>query len=136
MVNYTPTNPGYARDVGSIPGLGRSPGEGNGHPLQHSCLEKPIDRGAWQAIVHGVAKRWTQTEQLTLSLSFHFHLSIGKVVLTRVYLDQKQMERKTAHTVECWQPSATHKAENIFVGRMAEFFADLQHTYINTSWII
>ena len=46
-------------DPGSIPGLGRSPGEGNGHPLLYSCLENPMDRGAWQATVHGVAKSWT-----------------------------------------------------------------------------
>ena len=46
-------------DPGSIPGLGRSPGEGNGNPLQHSCLENPMDRGAWWATVHGVAKSWT-----------------------------------------------------------------------------
>ena len=45
-----------AGDLGSIPGLGRSPGEGNGNPLQHSCLENPMDRGAWQATVHGVAR--------------------------------------------------------------------------------
>ena len=43
-----------------IPGLGRSPGEWNGNPLQYSCLENPVDRGAWQATVHGVAKGWTQ----------------------------------------------------------------------------
>ena len=45
-----------AGDAGSIPGLGRSPGEGNGNPLQYTCLGNPMDRGAWQAIVHGVAK--------------------------------------------------------------------------------
>ena len=45
-----------AGDVGLIPGLERSPGEGNGHPLQYSCLENPIDRGAWQSAVHGVTK--------------------------------------------------------------------------------
>ena len=44
-----------AGDPGSIPGSGKSPGEGNGKPLQYSCLENPMDRGAWQAIVHGVA---------------------------------------------------------------------------------
>ena len=49
-----------ARDVGLIPGSGRSPGEGNGNPLQNSCLENPMDRGAWWATVHGVAKGWTQ----------------------------------------------------------------------------
>ena len=45
-----------AGDLGSIPGSGRSPGEGNGNTLQYSCLENPIDREAWQATVHGVAK--------------------------------------------------------------------------------
>ena len=46
-------------DLGSIPGLGRSPGEGNGNPLQYSYLENPMDRGAWQATVHEVTKSWT-----------------------------------------------------------------------------
>ena len=49
-----PTNLGDIRDAGSIPGLERSPGAGNGNPLQYSCLENPMDRGAWQATVHGV----------------------------------------------------------------------------------
>ena len=52
--------PAKAGDVGSIPGLGRSPGEGNGNPLQYSCLENSMGRGAWQATVHGVAKNQTQ----------------------------------------------------------------------------
>ena len=47
------------RDTGLIPGLGRSPGGGRGNPLQYSCLENPMDRGAWRAIVHGVAKSQT-----------------------------------------------------------------------------
>ena len=47
-------------DLGSIPGLGRSPGEGNSNSLQYSCLEKSMDGGAWQATVHGVTKSWTQ----------------------------------------------------------------------------
>ena len=46
-------------DLGSIPGLGRCPGEGSGNPLQYSCLENSMDRGAWQATVHGVAKSQT-----------------------------------------------------------------------------
>ena len=45
-----------AGDPGSVPGSGRSPGEGNDYPLQYSCLENPMDRGAWQATVHGVAR--------------------------------------------------------------------------------
>ena len=46
-----------ARDEGSVPGVGRSPGGGHGNPLQYSCLEKPMNRGAWRATVHGVANR-------------------------------------------------------------------------------
>ena len=48
---------------GLIPGLGRSPGEGNGNPLQYSCLESLMNRGAWWATVHGVAKSWTQLKR-------------------------------------------------------------------------
>ena len=48
--------PANAGDAGSIPGSGSSPGEGNGNPLQYSCLENPMDRGAWRATVHGVEK--------------------------------------------------------------------------------
>ena len=49
-----------AGELGSVPGLGRFPGEGNGNPLQYSCLENPMDGGAWWATVHGVAKGQTQ----------------------------------------------------------------------------
>ena len=52
--------PASAGDVGSIPGSGGSPGEGNGNPLPYSCLENHMDRGAWWATVHGVAKSWTR----------------------------------------------------------------------------
>ena len=55
-LNYEGSSACNAGDLGSIPGLGRSPGEGNGNPLQYSCLENPIDRGIWQATVHGVAR--------------------------------------------------------------------------------
>ena len=54
MVKNLPVNAVDAGDTGSIPGLGRSPGGGNGNPLQDSCLENPMDRGAWWAAVHGV----------------------------------------------------------------------------------
>ena len=59
VVESQPANAGDACVSGSIPGLGRSPGEGNGNPLQYSCLENPWDRGAWWAAVHGVLKSWT-----------------------------------------------------------------------------
>ena len=60
-----------AGDSGSIPVLGRSSGEGNGNPLQYSCLDNPMDGGAWWAAVHGVAKNWTQLSDFTFT--FHFH---------------------------------------------------------------
>ena len=55
------TPPANAGDMGSIPGSGKSPGGGNGNPLQYSCLGNPMDRGAWQVTVHGVAKQWDVT---------------------------------------------------------------------------
>ena len=56
-----------AGDLASIPGLGRSPGEGNGYPLQYSCLENSKDGGAWRAAVHGVAKSWRRLKQLRIA---------------------------------------------------------------------
>ena len=56
--------PANAGELGSIPGSGRSPGEGNGNPLQYSCLGSPIDQGAWQATVHGVVEELDMTEWL------------------------------------------------------------------------
>ena len=63
-------NAGATGDVSSIPASGRSPGEGHGNPLQYSCLENPMDRGAWWAAVHGVTKSWTRLKRL----STHAHL--------------------------------------------------------------
>ena len=59
MVRNLPANAGDAGDTGSVPGSGRSSGEGNGNQLQYSCLENPKDKGDLQATVHSVAKRWT-----------------------------------------------------------------------------
>ena len=77
-------------DPGSIPGLGRSPGEGNGYPLQYSCLENPMDRGACQATIHWVAKSQTTTEKLTLSLRRKTrHLKLRNIVLLCVWEDTR-----------------------------------------------
>ena len=59
VVKNPSANAGDTRNTSSIPGSGRSPGEGNGNPLQYSCLENPMDGGAWRATVHGVAKSQT-----------------------------------------------------------------------------
>ena len=56
VVESMPANAGDIRDMGSVPGSGRFPGGGHGNPLQHSCLDNSMDRGAWWAIVHGIAK--------------------------------------------------------------------------------
>ena len=60
MATNPPANAGDAEDMGLIPGLGRSPGGGNGNPLQYPCVENLMDRGAWWATVHGVSKNQTQ----------------------------------------------------------------------------
>ena len=60
VVKNPPANAGDIRDACLVPGLGRSPGGGCGNVLQYSCLENPMDRGSWQAKVHGVTKSWTQ----------------------------------------------------------------------------
>ena len=66
VVRKLPASVGDIRDLGSIPGSGRFPGGGHGNPLQYSCLENPMDRGAWQATVNRVAKIWRQLNQLSM----------------------------------------------------------------------
>ena len=70
-----------AGDPGSIPGLGRSPGEGNGNPLQYSCLENPMDRGAWWATVHRVAKSRTRLSDFT---SLRFTSTVKKMEMNNI----------------------------------------------------
>ena len=64
MCLAVPTNAGHIRDSSSFPGLGRSPGGGHGNPLQYSCLENPMDRGAWRATVHTVVQSRIRLKQL------------------------------------------------------------------------
>ena len=66
MIKNSPANAEDVRDTGSIPGSVRSLGGGHGNPLQYSCLENPMDRGARQAIVHGVVKSWTRLKRLSM----------------------------------------------------------------------
>ena len=71
-----------AGDLGSIPGLGRSPREGNGNPLQYSCLENPMDRGAWWATAHTVAKSRTRLSDFTSYCLLYFYMELLMNVLT------------------------------------------------------
>ena len=68
VVKNPSANAGDIRDAGSITGWGRSPGGGHGNSLQYSCLETPMDRGAWWATVHRVAKNWTLLKQLSMPI--------------------------------------------------------------------
>ena len=85
MVKNPPANAGAAGDLGSIPGSGRSPGRGNGNSLQYSCVENPMDRGAWQAMVHGVAKSQTR-------LSDSFFLCVRLLLGTLGQEEKKKAE--------------------------------------------
>ena len=74
VVKNPPANAGHGRDTGLIPGLGRSPGGGHGNPLQHSCLENPMNRGVWQATVHRITA--SDTTEVTLHRCTHTLLTI------------------------------------------------------------
>ena len=85
VVKNPPANSGDTRDVGSILWLGRSPGGGNGNPLQCSCLENSMERGAWRVTVHRIAKRWTQlsdrAHQAHTPYTKHTHTIRSNIVL-------------------------------------------------------
>ena len=81
VVNNPPANAG---DMGLIPGLGRSPGEGSGNPFQYSCLGNPMDRGTWWAIVHGVTKSWMdRTEHARV------HSHTQAITIRKIFLNQE-----------------------------------------------
>ena len=92
VVKNSPANAGDIGDVGLIPGWGRSPGEGNGNPLQYSCLVNPMDRGAWWATVHGVAKSWTRLSNFTFDFTLRLQTKITYIL---VYI----LLFKTAHVL-------------------------------------
>ena len=88
MIKNPPAKAGYVKDMGSILGSGRSPGEGNGNPLQYSCLENPMDGGAWSASVHGVTKSQTRLSDFTslsLPLELTGWISLYSKGLSRVF---------------------------------------------------
>ena len=76
VVKNPPTNAGDIRDTDSTPASGRSPEEGNSNPLQYSCLEIPMDRGAWRATVHRFTKSWTELKQLSTHMCIPVYLMV------------------------------------------------------------
>ena len=107
VVKNPPANSGDVGDVGSIPGLGRSPGGGHSNPLQHSYLENPMDKGAWQATVHRVGKsqtwlKWlsphTHTHKVTVRhVTWTLRHSLGPPVAILAHLGPRQ---------QCWPPTS------------------------------
>ena len=87
-VKNLPANVGDRTDVGSIPGLGRSPGEGNGNPLQYSCLENPMDRGAWWATVHRVEQSQTKLKCLSVHMHTHIHTHTHTYIYIKMFLEK------------------------------------------------
>ena len=85
VVKNPPANAGHGKDVGSIPGLGRSPGGEPSNPLQHSCLENPTDRGAWRAIVHRVTKSQMRLKLLSMHISLLDLCNIDAIYFTLTY---------------------------------------------------
>ena len=82
MIKNLPANAGDIKDEGSILGLGRSPVGGHGNPLQYSCMENPMDRGAWWAVVHRISKSWTQLKRLSMQLPNMYGTKIIRKCLT------------------------------------------------------
>ena len=98
-VKNTIANAGDLRHVGLIAVLGRSPGRGHGNPLQYSCLENPMDREAWWAMVHRVAKSQTKRKQLNTAHSSASSVSLHRAILSNFSLDIISSERSFLETV-------------------------------------
>ena len=82
-----------AWDLDSIPRLGRSPGGGYGNPLQYACLENPMDRGAWWAVVHGVTKSWTQLRLSSVRKNVRLKCDLSFSIMIRHSIMDEQMGR-------------------------------------------
>ena len=88
VVKKPPDNAEDVGDLGSIPEWGRSPGEGNGNPLQDPCLGNPMNRGAWRATAHGVAKSWMRLNTSTYNLFLKIVLSLREFLWKFVLVPQ------------------------------------------------
>ena len=109
-----------AGDLGSIPGLGNSPGEGNGNPLLYSCPENPMDGGAWWATVHGVAKSWIRLS----AFAIHYrHLMFGRGGKNLQWIKDNLFNNR------CWENWST------MCKRMKVEHFLTPYTKINSKWI-
>ena len=93
MVKNPPANAGDIRDTGLNPGYGRFPGGGHGNPLQFSCLENPMDGGAWWATVHGVTKSQTRLKRLYTHTHTHTHTQYWNLSSVGTVSDTADMNR-------------------------------------------
>ena len=109
VVKNLPASAGDAGGLGLIPGSGRSPGVGNGNPLPYSCLENPMDRGAWWAAVHGVSQSWTRLSDFTFT--FHFHALEKEWQPTPVFLPGESHEQRSLVGCSPWGLTESNTTE-------------------------
>ena len=109
VVKNLPANAGDIRDMGSTPGLGRSPGEGHGNPLQYSCLGNPMERGAWWAIVHEVAQSWTRLMWLSTHAQRWFpSLWYDLVIFSSLLVSGLTKCYRLILKISCLRPGVSH----------------------------
>ena len=122
-----------AGDPGSIPGSGRSPGEGNGNPLQCSCLENLMDGGAWWATVHGVAKSQTRLSDFTsLQWFFSIKISVQTIYLLTFLLEVVEYKLQGSGT---WPLSTSLAAPNSNTGTSHSEFFGVSSTFVLAPWL-
>ena len=119
VVKNSPAKEGEAWDVGSIPGSGRSPEGGHGNPLQYSCLENPMNRGAWQATVHSISNSQTQLKQSDMHARMHTYVCIKYYeFLWRKYGLILWWEKSTSFLTNTYTNNSLDKKENCFLHYM------------------
>ena len=129
VVKDLTANSGDTRNAGLIPWLGKSPGIGNGKPLQYSCLEKPMDRGAWRATVHGVAKRWTQLRDWAHSTCIYIYIyilifyinNIHTILIFLLHKEPMPIDNNSSDSVFWHYPEEKPQVTNIYFKTMIRF---------------
>ena len=120
-----------AGDLSSIPGWGRSPGEGNGKPLQYPCLENPMNRGAWQAAVHGVAKSWAWLRGNT---SLHIHIFIHPLSHSHHFDSEETAMLSPGSLPPKWAITLPANLEPHYLGNSKPYLGVLKTDYSGSIW--